>query len=198
MLEDSVDEAGKFEFVGLKALKIAVDKLESRRIEDFVDGVDWVTKLALLVNYEPQTYSEGISVCNQYALLDGSVMNYTGKGKGGKKNNSLYNPKDSIAFAEAELPEVDWGSLTERVNYALNNAPEDTRNFFTAEMLKRYGSEVKGVSWSTLVLKEAKVMLDEPFMLNKEEIGAEMAEAGGSGSRILAVVKELYPNKVIY
>jgi len=198
MQEDSVEEAGKWDMVGLKALKSVVEKLESRRIEDFVDGVDWVTKLALLVNYEPKTYSEGISVCNQYALLDGSVMNYTGKGKGGKKNNSLYNPKDSIAFAEAELPEVDWGSLTERVNYALNNAPEDTRNFFTAEMLKRYGSEVKGVSWSTLVLKEAKVMLDEPFMLNKEEIGAEMAEAGGSGSRILAVVKELYPNKVIY
>ncbi len=83
------------------------------------------------------------------------------------------------------------------MKYALTNAPEQTRDFFKVEMLRRYGSHVRSGSWSTMVLDEAKIMLDEPFMLNKEEIGAEMEE-GKQIEDVLSAAKELYPDKVIF
>jgi hypothetical protein len=124
-------------------------------------------------------------------------MHYVDSEKGDIKSDCLFNPKDSLAFAEKELPQVDWSTLSQRIKYALNNAPEQTRDFFKAEMMKRYGSDVRSVSWSTMVLKNAKVLLDEPFMLNKAEIGDEMV-AGREIEDSLAVAKQLYPDKVIY
>ena len=183
--------------IGKKGLREVIEKLEARRVDEYVDGIDWVTKLALLVNYEPKSASEGISICNQYALLDESVLYFFKEEEERLKGSCLYNPKESLAFAENELPEVDWSSLADRVNYALGNAPESTRDFFRVEMLRRYGSHVRSVSWSTLVLNEAKIMLDEPFMLNKEEIGAEMSE-GREIEDVLSAARRLYPDKIRY
>jgi len=196
MYEEKVVE-GEWDKKGKKCLKEVIEKLEARHVEECVDGIDWVTKLALLVNYEPKSASEGISICNQYALLDESVMYYTGDSEESLKGSCLFNPKESQAFAKRELPEVEWSSLSDRVKYALSNAPEQTRDFFKAELLRRYGSHVKCVSWSTMVLNEAKIMLDEPFMLNKEEMWAGMVE-GREIEELLSVAKRLYPDKVIY
>jgi hypothetical protein len=41
------------------------------------------------------------------------------------------------------------------------------------------------------VLDEAKITLDEPFMLNKEEI-----EVRGGIEKIISAAKKLYPEKV--
>ncbi|MHC1600063.1 MAG: proteasome accessory factor PafA2 family protein [Candidatus Methanospirareceae archaeon] len=189
-------EVGKWDEIGLKGLNDLIEDLEARRLENYVDGIDWVTKLALLVNYEPRTAAEGMNICNQYALLDESVLYYSDDKKEGIKSDCLYNPRDSLAFARSKLPHVDWASLPERVIYAVGNAPEQTREFFKAELLKRYGSRVRNISWSTMILDEAKIILDEPFMLNKEEMSDEMmADADLEG--ILAAAKGLYPEKVI-
>lgn len=197
MYEEMGKEEGKWAEIGRRGLKEVIEKLEARRVEEYVDGIDWVTKLALLVNYEPKSASEGISICNQYALLDESVLYYLREEEESLKGRCLYNPKESLAFAKRELPQVDWWALSDRVKYALSNAPGQTREFFKVEMLRRYGSHVRGVSWSTMVLNEAKIMLDEPFMLNKEEIGGEMIE-GREIEEVLSAAKELYPDKVIY
>ncbi len=197
MYEEMGEEEGKWAEIGRRGLKEVMEKLEARKLENYVDGIDWVTKLALLVNYEPKSASEGISICNQYALLDESVLYYFREEEESLKSSCLFNPKESLAFAKRELPQVDWSSLSGRVKYALSNAPEQTREFFKAELLKRYGSHVKSVSWSTMVLNEAKIMLDEPFMLNKKEIWTGMIE-GREIEEILSAAKRLYPDKVIY
>jgi hypothetical protein len=191
--ENQSEELGKWEEIGLTGFKDVIDNLEARRVERYVDGIDWVTKLALLVNYEPKTAYEGISICNQYALLDESVLYYSIGGKEHVKTGCLFDPEDSLAFARKSLPEVDWSALSGRIKYALSNAPEQTREFFRAAMLKRYGSHVKCISWSTLILDKAKIFLDEPFMLNKEEISME-----GGLEEILGTAKKLYPRKVIF
>ena len=236
MQESEGGERSKWDEIGLKGLKELIEDLEARSLEKYVDGIEWVTKLALLVNYEPRSAFEGMGICNQYAVVDESVLYYLGSergsikplqglrvnpygkplqgfrecgrsprcgGTGGARDGAephidcLFNPEESIAFAERKLPQVDWSSLSERVRYALSNAPEQTREFFKAEMLKRYSSHVNHVSWSTMVLDEAKIILDEPFMLNKEEIGGEMKE-GLELEEILAAAKSLYPGKVIF
>jgi len=197
-MHEEMGEEGKWDEIGKRGLKEVIERLEARRMEEYVDGIDWVTKLALLVNYEPKSASEGISICNQYALLDESVRYYLDdREESIKKSSCLFNPDESRAFAKKELPEVDWSSLSDRVKYALSNAPEQTREFFKIEMLRRYESHVRSVSWSTMVLNEAKIKLDEPFMLNKEEIGSKMVE-GREIEDVLSAAKELYPDKVIY
>jgi len=52
------------------------------------------------------------------------------------------------------------------------------------------------VSWSTIELTAARVLLDEPFMLNAEEIGDAVAEEDAELPAILATAKRLYPEKV--
>jgi hypothetical protein len=233
-MQEIEGETCTWDKIGLKAFKELIEDLEARSLEKYVDGIEWVTKLALLASLdedgtfrgkpkEKLSTSEGIYICNQYAVLDESVLYYlggekesikplqglrvspsracggTGRARDGAEPHSdcLFNPKESLAFAARKLPQVDWSSLSERVRYALSNAPEQTREFFKAEMLKRYGSHVNHVSWSTMVLEEAKIIVDEPFMLNKEEIGGEMKE-GMELEEILAAAKSLYPGKVIF
>jgi hypothetical protein len=196
MQDNEGGKVGKWDEIGLKCLKDLIKDLEARSLENYVEGIDWVTKLALLVNYEPKTAAEGMSICNQYALLDESVRYYLDEEKGSIKSDCLFNPKDSLAFAKSKLPHVDWSSLPERVNYALSNAPEQTRDFFKVELLKRYSSRVRNISWSTMTVGKAKIILDEPFMLNKDEMSDEMMEGAGL-EEILAATKGLYPEKVI-
>jgi hypothetical protein len=196
MQESEGGALSKWDELGLKGFAELLKDLEARRLENYVDGIDWVTKLALLANYEPKTAAEGMSICNQYALLDKSVRYYLGDEKRSTESDCLYNPEDSLAFARRKLPRVDWSSLPARVKYAMGNAPEYTRDFFKAELLKRYGSQVRTVSWSTIVLNDAKIVLDEPFMLNQDELGHEMRE-GAELKAILAATKGLYPAKVI-
>ena len=207
-MQDIEGETCTWDKIGVKAFKELIDDLEARCLEKYIDGIDWVTKLALLASLdedgtfrgkpkEKLSTSEGIYICNQYAVLDESVLYYLGSEKESIKSDCLFNPSESLAFAERELPQVNWSSLSERVKYALSNAPEQTREFFKAEMLKRYGSHVNHVSWSTMVLDEARIIVDEPFMLNKEEIGGEMKE-GMELEDILATAQSLYPGKVIF
>jgi len=192
--EDS--ETSKWDDIGLKSLWHLMDDLEARRVERYVDGIDWVTKLALLVNYEPKTAAEGMSICNQYALLDESVLHHLDGETTATESECFYNSEDSFAFVQSALSQVDWASLPERVEYAMSNAPEQTRDFFRSALLKRFGSHVRTVSWSTIVLEEAKIVLDEPFMLNKAELGSEMLDTAGL-KEILTAVDGLYPGKVV-
>jgi proteasome accessory factor A len=201
-IEKMNEEPCEYDEIGWKSLKELMHRLEERRIEEYVDGIDWVTKLALLVNYEPKSASEGISVCNQYALLDGNLRYYYGDagiGEGEEKDEGhcLFNPRESVAFASKKLSQVDWTSLSDRVKYALSSAPEQTRDFFRAEMQKMFSPRIKSASWSMVGFNECEILLDEPFMLNKEEIGDKIAE-GKELEEILLSAKKLYPDKVIF
>ncbi|MHC1635007.1 MAG: proteasome accessory factor PafA2 family protein [Candidatus Methanospirareceae archaeon] len=202
MYEEMGEEMSEYDKIGMVSMKELLEKLERRKLEEYVDGIDWVTKLALLVNYEPKKASEGISICNQYALLDENVLAYIKGGEGVRgigegRGGSFFDPKESIAFAINKLPKVKWGLLGDRIRYALNNAPENTRDFFRTEMIKRFSKDVRSVNWALVDFKGGKVLLDEPFMLNKEEIGEEI-EKGEGLEEILSKAKEIYPDKVIF
>jgi len=205
------EEKGFWDEFGLKHMKKLFERLEERRLEAYVDGIDWVTKLALLVNYEPRSAEEGISICNHYALLDEKVLSYVQKGVipdtfiGGAADASIFEPEDALAFASKEMPEIDLENMQRRVTAALSNPPESTRDFFRAGVLKAFPSQVLSVSWATLSLSVGSVVLDEPFMLNKEELEAlgvsfsELDAEDGSKEALrtlLQRVKSAHGNKV--
>jgi len=195
--EAAGEDWSSWDDLGLNALDALVNDLDARHLERYVDGLDWVTKLALLVNYDPKGPAEGMSICNQFALLDESTLSYLPDEHIGPTSASecLYNPSESLAFARARLPAVDWAALPERVVHAAAHAPEQTRDYFKTELLKRYGTRVRAASWSTILLDRAKIALDEPFMLCKEEIGAAM-EQSTTLEELLAAAHELYPRNV--
>jgi len=197
-IEKTNKEIGEWDKIGLDSFKKLLVKLENRCIESYVDGIDWVTKLALLVNYEPKTAKEGISICNQYALLDQSVWYYARDTEYAQNQNharlTLFNPRESLSFAKKEISKVDWSNLKERVKYCVENAPETTRDYFRSIILKKYPEYITALSWSKIDLKQGTILLDEPFMLNKKEFDIESIE---SIERVLKIVKDIYPNKVI-
>lgn len=200
-IEQLRDAAGEdwssWDDLGITAFDALVTDLAARHVERYVDGLDWVTKLALLVNYDPKGAPEGVSICNQYALLDESTLFYLASERIGPTlaSESLYNPSESLAFARARLPAVDWAALPDRVEHAAAHAPEQTRDYFKTELLKRHGPHVRAVSWSTILLDRAQIALDEPLMLCKDEIGAAM-EQSRTLEELLAAAHELYPQKV--
>ena len=51
--EEVLREEEKWESIGLKAFEELLEKFAERRVEEFVDGVDWVTKLACLLYTSP-------------------------------------------------------------------------------------------------------------------------------------------------
>lgn len=195
-LEKTNKEIGEWDKIGLDLFKKLLVKLENRCIESYVDGIDWVTKLALLVNYEPKTAKEGISICNQYALLDQSVWYPYAKDAQNQKiaRRTLFNPRESLSFAKKEISKVDWSNLKERFRYCVENAPETTRDYFRSIILKKYPEYVLALSWSKIDLKQGTILLDEPFMLNKKEFDFEVDNI--NIEKVLKIVKEIYPYKV--
>lgn len=197
---EEMEEESEYDKIGKECLKELLSDLEERRLENYVDGIDWVTKLALLANYEPKTPSEGISICNQYALLDSSVLYYIEEGKNEEKEekrSSLFVPKESLAFVNEKLPEMKWELMSDRVKHALSNAPSNTRDYFRTEMIKRHNDEIRSISWASVELKNGKVILDTPFMLNKDEIG-DVIEEGKGLEEVLSKAKKIYTDKVIF
>ncbi|MFQ6056573.1 MAG: proteasome accessory factor PafA2 family protein, partial [Methanosarcinales archaeon] len=195
-VENTDKEIGEWDKIGLDLFKKLLVKLENRCIEYYVDGIDWVTKLALLVNYEPKTAKEGISICNQYALLDQSVWYYARDTEYTQIKESLFNPRESLSFVAKEISKVDWSNLKERVRYCIKNAPETTRDYFRSIILKKYPEYITALSWSKIDLKQETILLDEPFMLNKKEFDFDKDNIE-SIERVLKIVKDIYPDKVI-
>ncbi len=189
------EEKGFWDEIGLKKMKKLFDDLKERKLENYVDGIDWVTKLAYLVNYEPKNASEGISLCNQYALIGNEVMFYT-DGRGGRRG--FFDPEESFKFAESTFDVIDPRDFSKRVKHALRRAPDRTRDFFRCFMMERFPSEIESISWGNISLRNAIIKLEEPFMLNKDEVESLGIRYDMSEWEVLSRAKNLYPEKIIF
>lgn len=171
MYED--EEMDRWERIGLRVFEELVADLENRRMEKYVDAIDWVTKLALLANYDVKGSGGMVSICNQYALLS---------------KDTLFDSKDALQFAKRYFP---LDVISDRIKYSVNGAPKTTRDYFRSIMLGKFSERVKEINWSKIRLDDTLIILDEPFMLTKEEFDDDM-----SMTDILKRVKKIYPNKV--
>lgn len=188
MYEDR--EMNQLDKVGLKSFKKILSRLVERRLSRLVDGVDWITKLAFLVNYEAESARKAIHICNQYSLIGRSVLGYINKKH--HSDHSLFNPKESISFAKKEVPEMSWDKLRERIHYSIENGTKETRDHFRSHLLKKFPDEIKEINWSRVKLRDGEVKLDEPFMLSQGEF--EVGEE--DPQNVLRRIEKLYPSKV--
>jgi hypothetical protein len=198
-------------------VKKTLELLAKRELEYLFYGLDWITKDILinevLNDREMKCERCGISDCihnavgaqHQYELVDQKVLYYIGMRQ--DENNidifdpnysfSLFDPRDSFEFARNNIPGEGWNQLFDKVKSGLVHSPEDTRDYFASSLLNnpKISQYVTHISWGEIWLKNVKIIVDEPFMLTKDEIG-DLSYVENV-DEIVRIVKNLYPEKVV-
>jgi hypothetical protein len=198
-------ELSKADKIGFNVLKATLKELGQRTHEESLYyGLDWVTKKSVIE--DKLTDGQPCDKCGrdscthkalvaswQYTLIDRGVLHYLDKTVDWELCDCLFDPRDSLEFVRQNIPWERWDRLSRRVTHALTHAPDDTRDWFASEVLKRF--PVRYSTWGKLYFDEGIIHLDEPFMLTREEFGDRLRQVD-SVSQLLAEVKRLYPRKV--
>ncbi|MFQ6084701.1 MAG: proteasome accessory factor PafA2 family protein [Candidatus Bathyarchaeia archaeon] len=180
----SQEEASAQDKMALDILKATVQKLSERSLEYLFNGIDWITKKLLVVEYEPSTTMEAIGLCNEFSLVDDCVEFYVGKGVNFDECDSRFDPRESLAFAKDAAPIPDWDRLIDRIQTGLTEGPSDTREYFRSSVLKKFPNDIRKISWWKVYFEGEVIELPEPFDLNKQE-SRELVEKASSAGELL-------------
>jgi hypothetical protein len=175
--------------MAFKLIEATLQGLGERRLEIFIDGIDWVTKKALVEEYAGGGSGEGLAVVNQYALIDGGVLEYIGEEPG--ETQTTFSWADSLDFARDTIPWVDWGGLAEMVETALRTGPEGTREYIRCLVAREFPFLVESIEWESINLYRASIRLDEPFIFNKEMCGDALETATGTFNEFTVALDRL-------
>jgi hypothetical protein len=162
--------------LAFKFLDATVQVLNERRLEYLLDGIDWITKKMIIEEYASNDLNDALGICNQYALIDGTVLGYLGEDLNDDEKGTTFNLERSIEFARDAIPTVDWGSLTILIRKALKRGPEDTREYIRCLAAREFPFLLNSVEWEIINFHSASINLEEPFKFNKTMCG-EVLEA---------------------
>jgi proteasome accessory factor A len=193
MLEES--EASEEDRMGFNLLKAVLQSLGERRLEYFIDGLDWVTKKALIDEYAPGDIEEALGICNQYTLLDDAVLGFIGEPVEPDLIQTTFDLEASLEFARDAIPIVDWGSLSEKVKRALTHGPLGSREYLRGLVAREFPFMVERIEWERITFPNAIILLDEPFSFSKELCGEHLEEATTNFSTFLHAVNKLSPKE---
>ncbi len=167
-----------------------VDKLISKRLDSLVWGLDWVTKKSLVEEYGNQGETS-IAVCNQYALVDGSVRCYTGEMAADTEYDSLFDPAASLAYARQHVTFFDWEEYNARLKFGLSHGPRDTREYLRGRVIRKFESEIREITWGKVFFKSGQVVsLDEPLQYSEDEC-KELADSVTTVSDLVGSLEAL-------
>ncbi|MCK5670274.1 proteasome accessory factor PafA2 family protein, partial [Candidatus Bathyarchaeota archaeon] len=107
--EEDVTEA---DINAFKLVKATTEAMGSRQLEYFIDGLDWVTKKALIDEYADGDTETGVALCNQFTLLDDTVLEYIGEKPDPENVHTTFSLEDALDFASDAIPWEDWGNFT--------------------------------------------------------------------------------------
>ena len=140
-------------------------------LEFFIDGIDWVTKKALIDEYGEGDIEMGMALCNQYTLLDETVLKYIGETSDTENIHTPFNFENSLEFAEDAIPWENWSRFTDLVKKGLMNGPEGSRDYLRCLVLREFPGLLESIEWESINFYNVKIKLDEPLMYNKEMCG---------------------------
>jgi len=218
-VKDMLTDEGEVSYmdkVAYSVVKKTLELLAKRKLDDLFYGLDWITR-DILIN---EVLNDLDKVCNrcgtsdcvhnavgvhqQYGLVDQKVRYYLGETKDENGIDifdpnysfSIFDPRDSFEFASNNIPGERWDELFNKVKYGLFYAPEDTRDYFASSLLNnpRIYPHITHISWGEIWFKNVKILVDEPFMLTKDEIG-DLSNVEDV-DEIVRIVKYLYPENV--
>jgi proteasome accessory factor A len=113
--------------------------------------LDWVTKFGLVQACEDT--NEGLAACNQFCLIDGSILNYTGE-KDPTQGDSLFEPKESISKMLNWVPEATPEKIQDDVRQSRFRPPASTRESKRVQALVEKSSEDLEANWSFVAGKQ--------------------------------------------
>ena len=175
MLDESAPTPG--DRMAFNLVKATLQGLGERRLEHFIDGLDWVTKKALIDEYAPGDVEGALGICNQYALIDGSVLKYIGESVDPEVVQTTFDYDAGLEFARDAIPLVDWDGFGGRVRYALRNGPEGTREYLRCLVAREFPFLVESIEWERVTFPSGAIRLDEPFSFNKAMCGDRLEKA---------------------
>jgi len=189
MLEEN--EASEEDMMGFNLIKATLQGLGERRLEYFIDGLDWVTKKALIDEYAPGDIEEALGICNQYTLLDAAVLGFIGEPANPGLVQTTFDLEASLEFAGDAIPFVDWGSLGGMVKDALIHGPVGSREYLRGLVAREFPFMAERIEWERITFPNATIQLDEPFAFSKEACGEKLEEATANLSTFLHAVNQL-------
>lgn len=172
--EEDITEA---DINAFKLVKATTEAIGSRKLEYFTDGLDWVTKKALIDEYADGDIETGVALCNQFTLLDDTVLEYIGEKPDPENVQTTFSPSDSLVFASDAIPWEDWDSFTALVKNGLVNGPEGSREYIRCLVLREFPGLLKSIEWESINFQNFMIRLDEPFMYSKEMCGDVLEKA---------------------
>jgi proteasome accessory factor A len=188
-------EASEEDRMGFNLIKATLQGLGERRLEYFIDGLDWVTKKALIDEYAPGDIEEALGICNQYALMDEAVLGFIGEPVEPDLVQTTFDMDASLEFARDTIPIVNWGSLDGKVKRALTHGPVGSREYMRGLVAREFPYMVERIEWERITFPNATILLDEPFSFSKEACGETLEEATTNLSTFLHAVNQLSPKE---
>lgn len=161
-----------------KLIEATLKILGERRLELFIEGIDWVTKKFLVEEYASGDLDKGLAIVNQYALIDDGVLEYIDEKTG--VTQTTFSWTDSLEVARDAIPWLDWDGLPEKIKTALKTGPEQTREYIRCLVAREFPFLVDSIEWENINLYRASIRLDEPFIFNKMMCGDALETATGT------------------
>jgi hypothetical protein len=178
-IEEMLDEGGSSEtdLMGFNVVKATLQGLSEGRLEYFIDGLDWVTKKMLIDEYAQGDMDEALGICNQYTLIDDTVLAYLGEPIDIDLVQTTFDLERSLEFAKDAIPGVDWNGFGRLVGEALRKGPEGTREYIRCLVAREFPFMAKRIEWERITFPYAQILLYEPFGFNREMCGDSLEEA---------------------
>lgn len=175
MLEE--DDVNEEDIRAFNLVKATTEAISSRQLEYFIDGIDWVTKKALIDEFSDGDAETGMALCNQFTLLDDTVLEYVGEAPDPSNVSTTFSLVDALEFANDAIPWEDWGNFTDLVKNGLTNGPEGSRDYLRCLVLREFPGLLESIEWESINFQNVKIKLDEPFMYNKAMCGEALEKA---------------------
>jgi hypothetical protein len=178
-IEEMLDEGGSSEadLIGFNVVKATLQGLSEGRLEYFIDGLDWVTKKMLIDEYAQGDMEEALGICNQYTLIDDTVLAYLGEPIDIDLVQTTFDLERSLEFVKDAIPRVDWDGFDRLVGEALRKGPEGTREYLRCLVAREFPFMVKRIEWERITFPNEMILLTEPFGFNREICGDTLEEA---------------------
>lgn len=157
--------------MGFNLVEATLHGLGERRLEYFLDGLDWVTKKMLIEEYANGDLENSLAICNQFTLIDDSVLKYLGEEVPSEQVYTTFNLEDAMEFARDAIPIVDWPELASQIARSLRNGPEGTRDYLRALVAREFPFLLRSVEWERINFKSMTINLPEPFGFNRAMCG---------------------------
>jgi hypothetical protein len=192
-IEEMMDEGepNQVDRMGFNLIEATLQALGERRLENFLDGLDWVTKKALIDEHAPNDLEEALGICNQYTLLDGGVLRYLEDADIPGEVYTTFNLDGSMEFARDAIPIVQWDALHSQIGHALEHGPESTREYLRCLAAREFPFLLDSIEWESVNFYNASIVLNEPFKFSKEACGDRLERATSNLASFLQAISQV-------